>query len=108
MYGAGADLIRSEPESAPGPRTSGAPQKKWRLRNTGMWYTQKTENRTKKTLKTVPSRNISSYTKFNMKNLYSKQKSEKDTGTYYAVLRSRHFFWQLQHRTSEVPEPLKS
>ena len=37
VYGAGADPIWSEPESAPGPRTSGAraAPKKWRLRNTG-------------------------------------------------------------------------
>ena len=33
--GTGADPIWSEPESAPGPQTSGAAEKKWRLRNTG-------------------------------------------------------------------------
>ena len=31
----GAALFCLEPESAPGPRTSGAAHKKWRLRNTG-------------------------------------------------------------------------
>ena len=33
--GTGADPIWSESESAPGPQTSGAAEKKWRLRNTG-------------------------------------------------------------------------